>query len=181
LIKLRKLGIEVALSDLDPKVKSLRTNTLKRERELREACLFCYGLACRFEQPMNAIPIEEQDFDFVASWVVDGTRHLAPIQIKELVPEHVNAKITLQEIVDSLLKYDASEELTVAIHLNRAVPFNPGALIMPSLKLAGLWAFGATTPDQSRWLLYGNMLEEPSVSYFDYPTDGNWTLQHEIG
>ena len=49
----------------DPKVKGLRSNPLKRERELAEASLFCYDLSCRMGQPIWGIDHEDSDYDFV--------------------------------------------------------------------------------------------------------------------
>jgi hypothetical protein len=41
---------------IDPKIANLRTPSLKRDRELRTACLFCYGMSKKIEQPFKFIP-----------------------------------------------------------------------------------------------------------------------------
>ena len=166
---LRRIEQGIATSDLHPKVKSLRTHSLKREREIRDACLFCYGMSCRLGQPVWVYPKEDADFDFVAAWEVGGERHFAPTQLKELVSSKLNSKATLQEIIDGLAKYQVSDQLTVAIHLNRVGRFEPEKLAVPKLGLAALWLFGAVTEDQSRWRLYGNILQEAEFSEFEYP------------
>jgi hypothetical protein len=112
---------------------------------------------------------ESQDFDFVASWSVDNTQHFAPVQLKEVVPEPLNPNATVEQIVESLAKYVDSEDLTVAIHLNRQAHFDPTVLSVPPLKIAALWVFASISPDQSQWGLWGNFLEQPEGSRFAYP------------
>ena len=109
-------------------------------------------------------------YDFVASWVVGETQHLAPVQLKEVVPEELNAKASVQERVNALSKYVGSEDLTVAIYLNQSVHFDPAKLVVPRLKIAALWVFGAISPDKEKWALWGNFLEEPQGTQFAYPT-----------
>lgn len=170
--KLRTMvELDVALSDLAPNVKALRTHGLKRHREIREACLFCYGMSQRIGQTVWVYPTEDSDYDFVAGWDVPPHRHFAPVQIKEVVPAQLNPASSLQSVVDGLAKYQASEQLTVAVHLNRKGRFEPGTLVIPALKLAALWAFGVVSEDQSNWFLCGDLLEPgPSFTFFDYPT-----------
>lgn len=48
-----------------------------------------------------------------------------------------------------------SKDLTVVLHLNRTVSaFSPAEIIVPPLKVAALWIFGAIAPDQSRWAMW---------------------------
>jgi hypothetical protein len=113
---------------------------------------------------------EAQDYDFVASWVVDGTQHLAPVQLKEAVPQDLNLAASIQDRVNALSKYVDSEDLTVAIYLNQRVHFDPTKLAIPPLNVAALWVFGAISPDNERWALWGNFLETPQGTRFEYPT-----------
>jgi len=41
--------------------------------------------------------------------------------------------------VNALWKYVDSEDLTVAIYLNRRAHFDPAKLVVPPLKIAALW------------------------------------------
>jgi hypothetical protein len=170
LVGLRELEPRVATSTLPKKVKNLRTNSLKWSRELREGALFCYGMSQRIGQTVFLSPSEAQDHDFVASWVVSDTQHLAPVQLKEVVPHDLNPSTSVQRVVDALEKYTDSADLTVAIHLNQRAHFDPTTLIIPPLKIAALWVFGAISPDQAQWGLWGNFLETPSGTRFEYPT-----------
>ena len=169
LVNLRQLEVEVATSDLPEKIKSLRTNTLKEWRELRDAALFCHGMGQRIGQTVYVGRSESQDYDFVASWIVGDEQHLAPVQLKEVVPTGLNSKASLQATVDALAKYVDSDDLTVAIHLNQQTRFEPSELVVPSLRIAALWVFASITPDQSQWGLWGNFLETPEGLRYEYP------------
>jgi hypothetical protein len=169
LVRLRSLEIEVALSDLPYKVKSLRINSLKEARELRSAALFCYGLGQRLGHTVFFARGESQDYDFIASWVIGTKQHILPVQLKELVPHELNSDSNLPTLIQSLKKYTDSTDLTVVIHLNRQTRFESADIQCTSLNIGGLWVFGAATLDQSEWNLWGNFIEEPFVSRFSYP------------
>ena len=171
LVKLRQLEGRVARSDLPETVRQLRTNKLKPWRELREGALFCQGMSKRIGQTVYLAKGESQDYDFIACWVVDEQQHLAPVQLKEVVPHDRNPKTSLQAIVDALpAKYVASSQLTVAIHLNQQVRFEPSELVVPPLNIAALWVFAAIEPTQTHWALWGNFTEEsPFGTTYEYP------------
>ena len=169
LVNLRSLEAEISASDTPKKIKNLRTSELKEWRELREGAIFCHGMGQRIGQTVYIGKGESQDYDFVASWVVGGEQHLAPVQLKEVPPANLNPYSSLQDIVSALTKYVDSRDLTVAIHLNRQIRFDPDQIVTPSLKIAALWIFGALTSDQSIWGLWGNFLEEPQGLKFEYP------------
>jgi hypothetical protein len=166
---LRELERAVAQSDLDPKVKALRTNRLRRDRELREAALFCYGQSCRIQRRVRFFPYEDSNFDIVAVWENEGVQHVAPVQLKEVVPEHLNQETSLQSVINGLVKYPSSLELTVAIHVNREGLFDPNKLRIPLLSIGALWVFGSKSKDQSEWFLFGNMLRTPEYTFIQYP------------
>ncbi|MGB4064421.1 MAG: hypothetical protein WBK19_11415 [Azonexus sp.] len=170
LVRLRQLEFEVANSASHKRIRNLRTNRLKAERELREAAIFCYLAGQRIGITVGLAPGEGQDFDVVAAWLTQDGGHFAPVQLKELPPKDTAPEASLQRIISDLAKYTSSPELVVAIHLNRAFRFDLSTLTIPNLPIAELWAFGATAPDQSTWALWGNLLNSPSVSYHTYPT-----------
>ena len=168
--ELRALEPKIASSSLNARAKHLRTNNLKGWREAREAALFCYGMAQRIGQPIYLSRDESQDYDFVATWVVGDEQHFTPVQLKEVVPESLNPNSNLEIVIESLTKYVDSKDLTVAIHLNRQVHFEPKKLVIPNLRIAALWVFASISPDQSEWGLWGNFLEQPEGTRFTYPT-----------
>jgi hypothetical protein len=127
-------------------------------------------MAQRIGQTVFLAPSEAQDYDFLASWVVHDTQHLAPVQLKEAVPHDLNRSASIQQTVNALSKYVDSEDLTVAIHLNQRGHFDPAKLTVPPLKIAALWVFGAISEDQNEWALWGNFLETPEGTRYEYPT-----------
>jgi hypothetical protein len=169
LVELRKTELAIAnRTDVPDAVRHLRTRELKALRELREVCLFCYGWSQIDGQSFSVAPAEGQDYDAVASWQSDDQLHFAPIQIKEVVPEHLNRKTSVQDIVNKLTKYTDSDDLTVVVRLNRSTPFSPADLVVPPLKIAALWVFGALNAEQTRWMIWGNFLEIPRAGEFAY-------------
>lgn len=172
LINLRKIELELAESATPDKVKNLRTNGLKQAREQRQAALFCEGMSHRIGQTVYFAAHEDQDFDFVASWVVGGEQHMAQVQLKEVVPKSLNADAELTSLIHGLAKYTNSSGLTVAIHLNQSGRFEPNHLNLQHLNVASVWVFAAAVPDQSLWNLWGNFTEEnPFGTQYAYPTE----------
>ena len=173
-LTLRELRtIEATTADLDlrPEVRHLRTNDLKQVRELRQAALFCYGMSSRMGLEVRFSPTEASDYDFIATWASDEYRHFAPVQLKELVPETLNPHSTIQNLVDGLSKYSSSQDLTVAVFLNRNGTFTPSELRIPILSIAALWFVSCVSPDQSKWRLIGNFIEMPDTTDFMYPVE----------
>ncbi len=166
--ELRTIEESIAGADLAPEARHLRTNKLKKVREYRQAALFCHGMSCRIEQSVYFAPVEASDYDFIATWQSDENQHFAPVQLKELVPESLNPTSTVQDLVNGLSKY-SSCNLTVAVFLNRNGRFLPASIQLPPLDIAALWFIFAAAPDQSRWKLIGNFMEEPSATTFNYP------------
>ena len=169
LVELRKIE-ESLRADLPAAVRHLRTNELKSIRELREACLFCYGWSQVEGRQLHVAHAEAHDYDAVATWVVDGTPHFAPLQIKEVVPRKLNPAASVQKVVNGLRKYADSADLTVAIHLNQVTAFSLGELVISPLKIAALWVFAAVNADATKWMIWGNFLEEVRWGEFTYPT-----------
>lgn len=80
LVSLRALEPGVTNSNLDEPIKQLRTNSLNEWREVREAALFCCGMAQRIGRPVYLRRGESQDYDFVAAWDIGDEWHFAPVR-----------------------------------------------------------------------------------------------------
>lgn len=174
LIALRRTEWAVAYSPTPERIKTLRTQKLKPQREMRDAAIFCVGISERLGFDVQFAPTEEQDFDFITTWLDDrGTRNYNPVQLKEVVPPHLNASATIQAVVDGLARYADSVDVTVAIKINRPLRFDPAELKAPTnLQIGGLWFFAALTPDQSEFGLWGDFLSKndpPLGTRFSYP------------
>jgi hypothetical protein len=169
LIELRKLEPRVAASGLPLQVRTLRTNQLKGWREAREAALFCHFMSERIGTSIRIARQESQDYDFVATWTDGDTQKFAPVQLKEVVPTHLNPRADISSVIENLARYRDSSDLTIAIHLNQTRPFDAPAIQIPELHLAGLWVFSSISPDASRWGLWGDLLKVPLGTEHAYP------------
>lgn len=167
--RLREIELNHQDYDIDPKIRNLRTNRLKPEREGRQAALFCYGMGVLIKRTIWFSPFEADDYDFVALWKDGDRNHFSPIQLKELVPEQTNINADINKLISNLSQYD-SPSLTVAIYLNRNVRVEFEKINCEGLNISELWLFGSNNPEQTRWLLYGNLLKNPGSSEFTYPT-----------
>ena len=56
------------------------------------------GLKVRYAE------VEQSDYDCIAYFEKDDQPNFTPIQVKELVPDFVNPKASLQKIIDGLAK-----------------------------------------------------------------------------
>jgi hypothetical protein len=154
---LTSVDAAVSISDLKPQIKHLRTNSLKTVRELRDAAIFCMGIAEVLHTSVRFSPVEKQDYDFVTTWQSKNMQHYCPVQLKELVPSELNPNQSINDVVNGLSKYTDSMNLTVAVKLNRIGKFEPSSLLMPkTIRIGGLWVFGAISEDQSDWGLWGD-------------------------
>lgn len=167
--RLRLLQDHLAEMPMDPQVRQLRTNRLKGWRESRVAALFCHGMGKRLGHTVYLSRGESQDCDFVASWMEGDLQQIAPVQLKEVVPTTMNAKSDVDSVIASLEKYADSADLSVVLHLNQQIRFEPARLRVPSLRLASLWVLGCTSPDGSEWGLWGNYFEDLEQTRFVYP------------
>lgn len=170
LLGLRDIAIKFPLSEMPYKVASLRTRELRQYGESRQCALFCYGMSKFLGTKILYAQYEASDYDFVAVREVDDILQYTPIQMKEIVPDTVNTKSTLDSEISKLCKYVDSKNLVVGIHVNRAGKLDLKNINIPKLNIAELWFFAAADENQSKWYLFGNMLKEnPRYLEFDYP------------
>ena len=116
-------------------------------------------------------PTESSDYDFVARWKIEkeDVWNYTPVQLKELVPDHLNPVADVNNLISGLKKYQTSRNLIVAIRLNRRIHLDFSTLTIPKLNIAGLFLFGAVSQDQNEWGLYGDFLSDPQTINFKYP------------
>lgn len=170
LIQLRDIQECVSRSNLPQNVKNLRTKEQRKYLEWRQAALFCYGIgSVVLKTPVFHSISEASDYDCVALWNSGEEQIFTPIQLKELVPEALNSKTNLSKELEKLKKYVSSEDLVIALHVNRISCMDFFEIQIPDLKVAEVWLYGGLTPDQNLWFLYGNLLKEPQYYEFVYP------------
>jgi hypothetical protein len=171
LIQLRQIEIDMIGWEIADKVRTLRTNPLNYDRQLREAALFCYFIGQRIGTTVFLAKDEAQDYDFVSAWMDGSTYNYAPVQLKEVVPNRTNQTANLADVLASLeKKYVTSKELVVAIHLNQAGHLVPGDVVVPALSIGELWMFAGISHDQSQWALWGDFLRSPVGTRHEYPS-----------
>lgn len=158
--------------DLDERTRRLRTNKLKELREARIAALFAHGISTAVLKRAVAVSkVEKSDYDFILRWVESDTNRFYPVQLKELPPEDLNRDIKLEDVLSGLGKYAGENDLSVVVHLNRAIRFEYSPEIYrPNAKLRELWYLGCQSRDQSSWFIYGSVLAMLPQKYdFQYP------------
>jgi hypothetical protein len=170
---LRDLQHSGALETLPYKVAALRTRELRIYQEGRQAALFCYGMGRLIGKKVLFSMVEKEDYDFVAYYQDDHLQRFAPVQLKELVPPETVPHGTLPQLqteIYKLSKYTDSNDLVVAMHINRNIRITPAEVQLPQTKLGALWLFGATDSSQQTWMLMGNLMDDgPKVFHFNYP------------
>lgn len=174
LVELRNIEAKLDNLHISDRVRRLRTNDLKPSREMRDAALFCVGISEKFNIQVRFAPVEDDDFDFVATCVADDIQHFVPVQLKEVAPDDLNPNSSILDILETLSKYSNPRDLIIAIRLNRAIRFDPALIRVPeSLRFGGLWVYGCISEDQSKWAIWGDFMATSVVlagTAFDYPT-----------
>ena len=153
-------------SNLTEKEKNLRTPKLKKHREGWEAAIFTYGLSKILGTKVYFTPHEDSDYDIVTMWKKEDEVAFTPVQIKEIVPEKLNPYTNINKEIAKLTKYN---DVCVAIHINRSGKLELEKIEIPNLKISQLWLFGASSEDQSKWFIAGDILNNPGISEFKYP------------
>ncbi len=151
--KLRKLQERVATSDLDDKIKNLRTQELKHNLEKRIAAIFSYGMGKYLNKSIYFAPAPHKnlDYDVVMKRIERDIEYYTPVQIKEVVPENLNPYTDInQEIAKLATRYPVSNEVVVVMHVNREGRLELSSIKVPKLSISELWLVGASRPDQSK-------------------------------
>jgi hypothetical protein len=171
LVAMHEIESIVSKSTLSYPVRSLRTNKLRRWSDRRITALFAYGMSQRMPGYWwDFAGVERSDYDAVIRCYNEHVCTFIPIQIKELVPEHINEDSTAEAIVDSLTKYSNSPDLVVVIYLNRRMKIRPHPIFSKQINIGGLYFLGGASPNKRQWLLMGDLLYSTEISQFEYPT-----------
>jgi hypothetical protein len=171
LVAMHEIELLVSKSTLTYPVRSLRTHKLRRWSDRRIAALFAYGMAQRMPGYwFDFAGVERSDYDAVIRHHDGEECFYTPVQIKELVPEHVNRNSTVEAILESLAKYPNSQDLVVVIYLNRRMKIRPHPIRSKQINIGGLYFLSGAAPTKGRWLLMGDLLQSAEISEFEYPT-----------
>jgi hypothetical protein len=150
-----------------PKVKTLRTQGLKKKREEWDAAIFCYLFNQATGLNAGYSTIEDSDFDSILRWEQDDGVYYAPVQLKELVPAETNPHASIEALLKKCKeKYVTSESLILAIKINRQTQYSPEAFKNHGINVWSIWVFGSICPNRSKWLLSKHSNNE--YSYFEF-------------
>ena len=178
--RLRRIATSGMLTGLPDEVQTLRRRDLRYFLEGRQAALFCYGVGRALGVEVTFALCEKDDYDFVARYRIDDSEIYVPVQLKELVPIKLNGRADLQKLLDSVSrKYPTSSDLVVAIHINRDITdLRPADLRLPR-GVGQLWFYGARDHAQDRWMIVGDLLQDPNlVREFTYPLPQSLIRRH---
>ena len=162
--QLLQQGIEATTDDL-------RTRDLRKYLEQIQAALFAYFISqSRLKSPIAYAMSEEQDYDCVLWWKVEGKSRYAPVQLKEVVPHHINPTASVEAELTKLGKYVTSDHSVIAVHLNQTGYVEYSSIKKPMTSAAEIWLYAALAPDQSLWFLYGDLLHAPRGYEIGWPS-----------
>jgi hypothetical protein len=162
--ELEQRGITVTNDDL-------RQRALKAHLERKQGALFAHFVSYAIlKAPIAYAMVEDEDYDCVLWWKVDGKSHYARVQLKEIVPPHINPNATIEFELAKLGKYPTSEQTIVAVHVNQEGLLVWSAIAKPTTSVAEIWLYSSLEPDQSRWFLYGDLLNRPQGFEIPWPT-----------
>lgn len=153
----------------------LRRREFKAYLERKQAALFAYFVSdAILKIPIAYAMIEDQDYDCILWWKEGGKKegrsHYSRVQLKEIVPPHINPNVTIEVELVKLGKYATSEQTVVAVHVNQEGPLIWSEIAKPETSVPEIWLYAALTPDQSRWFLYGNLLNRSQGFEISWPT-----------
>lgn len=154
---------------LDPRSLRLRTGGLKPHREWRDAALFSYGMGRLIKARLWFAPHEAADYDFVTCWTSDDQAHFRPVQLKELPPADLNARLTLTQLVDSLRRYAPAPDTTLVIKLSRKPEGDWLGTRLPDSPFGEVYFFWGTKPHSESFAILGDLKQSPLLFPFDYP------------
>jgi hypothetical protein len=139
--------------------------------ERKQAALFAHLVSrAILKGPIGYAMVEEEDYDCVLCWKADGKKHYSRVQLKEIVPPHINPNATVESELAKLVKYSTSRQTIVAVHVNREGPLVWSAISGPTTSMAEIWLYAALTTSQSHWFLYGDLLNRPRGFEIPWPT-----------
>ena len=72
----------------------LKQRRLRPMSELRRCALFLHGASQALGRQILFAEHESSDYDYVATYEVNGRRHWFPVQLKQLVPSRLNPTTT---------------------------------------------------------------------------------------
>lgn len=171
LVQLGKLQARLTREGNPPTLDDLRNRDLRKYLEFRQAALFAYFISHSvLRTPIAYAIYEAEDYDCVLWWKCNGGNRYTPVQLKEVVPTRRNPDSSVNSELLKLQKYATPSDTVAAFHVNQSGPLDFSTLQKPITGCREIWLYTSTSADQSRWLLYGDLLDNPRGYEIDYPT-----------
>jgi hypothetical protein len=144
----------------------------KAQLEFRQGALFAFGRSVVANDTSVRFAMVPKQADSVDTVLRSGAEEdrftYESVQLKEIVPDTVNERQTLEILLESLSRrYGTGEKLTIAIHLNRDIVTVLGEVIAPHLPSISFWLFGVC--GRKRGFIVRNPFQQFEVTEFDMP------------
>lgn len=170
LINLGRLQGAMERTGHKPMLSDLRNHQFKGHLENRQAALFAHLVsALLLREPVEYVMHEHEDYDCILRWKVQHRTCYQAVQLKEIVPKSLNRMSEIDTELQKLSKYVGSEKTIAAFHLNQSGLVDFSNMKKPKTSISAIWLYGALTPNQSQWFLYGDVLKRPVLRETSYP------------
>ena len=166
--QLRQIELAAVQADMPDRVRRLRTNALKEDKEARLACIFAYGMRAVVGTTVFVSPGETEDCDFLTRATVGETTFYHCVQLKELAPADLNPSQSLASLLEGINKRSPSDAV-LAIHLNRRTSIPIEQLAAAHVPFSELWFYWAADPTHTAWRLLGGAPGSFDLYDFEYP------------
>jgi len=171
LVNLGRLHAELLRDGISVTHDDLRRHELKQHLERKQGALFAHFVGQTFlKAPIAYAMVEDEDYDSVLWFTVNGQNRYSRVQLKEVVPPTINSNATIESELAKLSKYPTSGQTLVAVHVNREGWLDFSSIKKPETSVAEIWLYSTLAQDQSLWLLYGSLLDRPQGYEIPWPT-----------
>jgi hypothetical protein len=171
LVELGKLHGRLVKEGHQPEVDHLRNHELQQYLEQRQAALFAHFVSeAILKAPIAYAMKETEDYDCVLWWKIEKHSFYTPVQLKEIVPHHLNPKTSINSELFKLSKYATASKTIAAFHVNQSGHLDFSSIDVPKTGLSEVWLYGSLSADQAKWFLYGNILDSPKGYEVAWPT-----------
>jgi hypothetical protein len=171
LVELGKIQGRFVKKGHQPEVDNLRNHELRQYLEQRQAALFAHFVSeAILKAPIAYAMNETEDYDCVLWWKIEKHSFYTPVQLKEIVPPHLNSKTSINSELSKLSKYATASETIAAFHVNQSGHLDFSGIDVPKTGFSEVWLYGSLSADQAKWFLYGNILDNPKGYEVAWPT-----------
>jgi hypothetical protein len=155
--KLDALRNEVLAQNLPEKQRSLHGRGQQQDLEGWQAFVFAVAYSRCFKLSEMCVQLAEEQYsahDATLRWVKGEQQQFLKIQLKGLVPEYINPRANLQDLVTEKLNDSAPSKDVVFVFFLERGSHTPTVTI-PDHQKGGVWILGFSKADHSEVFLVG--------------------------